>query len=257
MKIKNGLKNKLNNRKTTIGSWIQIAHPAVAEIMAQAGFEWLAIDLEHSTIELHQAQLLIQTIQSYNVVPLVRVSSNDAVQIKRVMDAGAAGVIVPNVNSEEDAQMAVAYIKYPPLGKRGVGLARAQGYGFEFEEYKKWVNKDSIVVVQIEHIDAINNLEEILSVDGVDASIIGPYDLSASLGCAGNFNKKEVKNSIKKYLTVCRKLNKPAGFHVINPESEELKNKIKQGFSFLALSIDTILLGNKCRTELVKIKEIL
>src|SRR5512136_2475206 len=152
------LKQKLRKRALTIGSWITLGHPAIAEIMAKAGFDWLTIDLEHSAITLDQTQQLIQVIELCGVTPLVRVGENGPYLIKRVMDAGAHGVIVPMVNTAEEAKRAVDAVKYPPEGRRGVGLGRAQGYGFEFEKYRDWSREKSVVIVQIEHIDAINNL---------------------------------------------------------------------------------------------------
>jgi 2-dehydro-3-deoxyglucarate aldolase len=133
-------------------------------------------------------------------------------------------------------------------------LARAQGYGLGFDRYQKWVNKGSIVIVQIEHIDAINNLEEILRVDGVDGGIIGPYDLSASMGCPGKFGRKDMQAALKKYMTVCEKLRKPAGFHVVNPDAKELKEKVNEGFSFVAFGFDAIFLSAKCRDGLSEIR---
>ena len=122
------------------------------------------------------------------------------------------------------------------------------------KKLQDWVNENSIVVVQIEHIEAIDNLEEILKVKGVDASIIGPYDLSASLGYPGDFERKEVKNAITAYIKVCNKLGKPAGFHVISPDAEKVKEKIKEGFRFIGFSLDTLFLGEKIRKELKTLK---
>ncbi|MDO8282170.1 MAG: aldolase/citrate lyase family protein [Thermodesulfovibrionia bacterium] len=252
---KSGLKQKLINNRLTVGSWITLADTAVAEIMARSGFDWLTIDMEHSAITVGRAQELIRVIELNGVVPLVRVGENNATMIKRVMDAGAHGVIVPMVNTREDAERAVASVKYPPEGKRGVGLARAQGYGFEFDRYRKWAHAESIVVVQIEHIDAVNNLEEILTVKGVDASIIGPYDLSASMGYPGEFERKDVKAAISRYERVCKKLKKPSGFHVIAPDAGLIKEKVKRGFTFLAFSLDTLFLGSKIKEELKAVKE--
>jgi 2-dehydro-3-deoxyglucarate aldolase len=135
-----------------------------------------------------------------------------------------------------------------------VGLARAQGYGLEFEKYKNWVNEYSIVVVQIEHIEAINNLESILQVEGIDASIIGPYDLSASIGYPGEFSRPEIREVIDRYLQVCKKTKKPAGFHIIPPDGQEIKTKVKEGFKFLGFSLDTLFLGRKIKDELSKFK---
>ncbi len=145
-------------QQLSIGSWIQLGHPAVAEIMASAGFDWLAIDLEHSTITLREAEDLIRVIDLKGVVPLVRLASNNAEQIKRIMDAGAHGVIVPMVKSQDEARAAVRAVKYPPQGERSIGLARAQGYGVDFARYFEWQRDQSLVVVQIEHIGAVNNL---------------------------------------------------------------------------------------------------
>jgi len=169
------LKSKLKKNKVVIGSWISLPSTAVAEIMAKANLDWVAIDLEHSPITLSQVEDLIRIIDLAGNTPLVRVGENNPLIIKRVMDAGAHGVIVPMVSSKEEALRAVASVRYPPEGKRGVGLARAQCYGLEFDEYKLWQSKESMVIVQIEHIDAIGNLEDILSVDGVDGSMIGPF----------------------------------------------------------------------------------
>ena len=127
------LKRKLSQNEITIGSWITLAHPAIAEIMACAGFDWLVVDLEHSVITIKEAEELIRVINLCGVVPLVRLSINDSVQIKRVMDAGAHGIIVPMVNNRAEADTAVAAVYYPPKGTRGVGLARAQGYCTAFQ----------------------------------------------------------------------------------------------------------------------------
>src|SRR3989338_9997870 len=199
------LKSRLSAGRMMIGSWITLASGDTAEIMAQSGFDWLAVDMEHSVITLRKAHELIRIIEANNVVPLVRVGENNPVIIKRVMDAGAYGVIVPMVNTEEDARKAVVSVKYPPVGQRGVGLARAQGYGVQFEHYKEWVNKESVVIVQIEHIKAVANLEKILTVKGVDGFIVGPYDLSASLGIPGQLNHASVKAACRKILEVSEK----------------------------------------------------
>ena len=221
--------------------------------MAQAGFEWLTIDMEHSAIDISQAQELIRIVELSGITPLVRVSNNSPEIIKRVMDAGAYGVIVPMVNSKAEAEQAVKSVKYPTVGIRSVGLSRAQKYGFDFNGYKKWLEEESIVIVQIEHIKAIENLEAILSTPGVDGSIIGPYDLSGSLGCPGEFDRPEVKAELQKYEKICNELNKPMGFHIVQPDPE-LANEYKlKGYTFLAVGLDTLYLGTKCREVLNKI----
>jgi len=249
-KENNNLKQKLKNSEATIGSWITLAHPAIAEIMAKAGFDWLVVDLEHSVITIREAEELIRVIDLCNVVPLVRVSSNDPIQIKRVMDAGAHGVVIPMINSPEEAEKAVAAVRYPPRGIRGVGLARAQGYGINFNDYTEWVNKESVVIVQIEHIDAINNLGKILSTDGVDGFIVGPYDLSASLGFPGQFDHTLMINAMKKVSSIGNDSGKTPGIHIVEPNIKELKQRKDQGYRFIAYSLDIRMLDQASRLGL-------
>jgi len=248
------LKKRLKKRELTIGSWLQIGSPAVAEIMAQAGFDWLVVDMEHSAISISEAQLLIQIIDLSGCIPLVRLSSNDATLIKRVMDAGAHGIIVPNVNSVDDAVSAVKAVRYPPAGARGVGLWRAQGYGFDFENYKNWQAEESIVIVQIEHIDGVNNLETILCTKGVDGFIVGPYDLSASLGIPGEFEHPDFKAALERIYQVSRKMDALMGTHVVMPEVSKVSERINEGYRFIAFSLDTLFLGQSCRTGLMEIR---
>ena len=245
-----GLKKRLAKKELTIGSWIQIGNTDVAEIMAKAGFDWLVIDMEHSAISISQAHSLIQVIDLAGCVPLVRLSNNDSVLIKRIMDAGAHGIIVPNVNSVDDAVKAVKATQYPPAGTRGVGLWRAQGYGFDFERYKEWQKENSIVIVQIEHIDGVNDLEAILSTEGVDAFIIGPYDLSASLGIPGEFEHSDFKNALDKVNRVSKEMDALMGTHVVLPEVSVFEQKVSEGYRFIAYSIDTLLLGFSFREDL-------
>jgi len=234
----------------SIGSWIQLGHPAVAEIMASAGFDWLSIDLEHSTITLREAEDLIRVIDLKGVVPFVRLASNNPEQIKRVMDAGSHGVIVPMVKSKEEACAAVQAVKYPPQGERSIGLARAQGYGADFNRYFNWQRDQSLVVVQIEHIDAVNDLESILTVPGVDAYIVGPYDLSGSMGIPGEFQAPQFLEAMEQVRAVSRKLQVPGGVHIVEPDPQALEECIAQGNQFIAYGVDTRMLDTSCRQGL-------
>lgn len=249
------LKQKLKNNELTIGTWQTIGNSAVSEILCQAGFDWITIDMEHSPITLSEAQELIRTIDLCGKIPAVRVGDNDPNVIKRVLDAGAQMIIVPMVNSKEEAEAAVSAIKYPPAGKRGVGLARAQKYGFGFEEYKEWNAKESITVVQIEHIDAINHLEEILQVEGIDATFIGPYDLSGSLGRPGDFDLPEFKQALMDYEALSKQYNVPMGYHVVEPDIKLTESKIASGYRLMAVGLDTIYLGQKCRETIQKLNQ--
>jgi 2-keto-3-deoxy-L-rhamnonate aldolase RhmA len=238
----------------SIGSWITLAHPAIAEIMANAGFDWLAVDLEHSVITIREAEELIRIIELSGTKPLVRLTSNDSDQIKRVMDAGSHGVIVPMVNSADDARKAVQAVKYPPIGNRGVGLARAQRYGNKFEEYFEWQKNESLVIVQVEHIDAVNDLESIFSVEGVDGFIVGPYDLTASMGIPGEFNHPDFLSVMEKINVVSKKMNLTGGIHVVEPSPSQLQQRIDEGYRFIAYSLDSRMLDTSCRMGLEFIK---
>lgn len=239
----------------SFGSWITLGHLSIAEVMADAGFDWLCVDMEHSVISYYEAEQLIATIQSKGLFPFVRVGENNPLIIKRVMDAGAGGVIVPMVNSKEDAERAVRAVKYPPVGTRGVGLARAQGYGFTFESYAKSVNANSVVIAQIEHINAIKNLKEIISVDGIDGTIVGPYDLSASLGNPGQYHDPVVAQALAEYEQVGLQFKKPIGFHVIQPDYQNVVEKLNKGYKFVAFSLDTLFLGASSRHQVRALKE--
>lgn len=245
------LKNKLKNNELTIGSWITIGHPSIPEILSNAGFDWLTIDMEHNSIDNSMMQNLISVIQSKDLAALVRVSKNEEVAIKHALDAGADGIIVPMIKSKDDARNAVEYAKYPPLGKRGVGLSRAQNYGFSFDDYKKWQADNLVIIAQIEHIEGVNNLKEIIDVEGIDAIIVGPYDLSGSLGSPGDFTKPELQEAFINVKKICNNSNFPLGYHIVQPNPELVKEKINDGYNFIAFSTDFYFLGCTAR-EMMK-----
>ena len=249
------LKNKLKNNELTIGSWIMMNSPMSVEVLSLAGFEWLVVDVEHTSIDLETTQALITTIQGKGIKALVRVSKNEEVIIKKVLDMGADGIIVPMVNSKEDAIQAVNFAKYPPFGKRGVGLYRASGYGTTFEAYKQWVEEELVIIAQIEHIDAVKNIDEIINVEGIDGTIIGPYDLSGSMGYPGEFEREDVKDAVQKVLEACKKNNTPSGFHVVDTNPTKLQEKIAQGCTFLAYGIDYFFMRDLAIDGMKEIKE--
>jgi len=240
------LKQKLKNNERTIGSWLTIANPIIAEMMAEQ-FDWLVIDMEHSAITLSECQDLVRLIEAKDCVPLVRVSENNTNLIKRVLDTGAWGIIVPMVNSKDDALKALSATHYPPKGTRGVGLARAQNYGFDFDSYKEWLEKEVVVIAQIEHINAVDNIKDILQTD-IDGIIVGPYDISASLHAPGEFCTFEFKSILRKIVAITQKFNKSLGMHIIPPYASELKKYPE--YNFLALSLDTLFIGKKIEDEL-------
>lgn len=249
------LKKKLARNELSLGSWLMMGNSTNAEVMAQVGFDWLAIDLEHTSIDLETTKNLIQIIQSKSVKALVRVSKNEEVIIKKVLDMGADGIIVPMICSEEDAIKAVSYSKYPPGGKRGVGLYRASEYGLNFEQYKKWVDEELVIIAQIEHADGVKNIDKIINTSGIDGVLIGPYDLSASMGNPGNFEETKFKDAVEQIVEKCKKKNISVGFHVVDIDPKEIQSKIQQGCNFLAYGIDYMFMREAAITGLREIKK--
>jgi 2-dehydro-3-deoxyglucarate aldolase len=249
------LKEKLARNALTIGSWITLGHPSIAEIMAAAGFDWLVLDIEHSILELSEVQMLIQVLDGQQCPAIVRLTSNHPDQIKRVMDAGATGVMVPMIKTATDAEAAVRAVYYPPRGQRGVGLARAQGYGAGFQQYRNWLDDNAVIIAMIEHIEAVVAIDSILSVPGIDAYIIGPYDLSGSIGHPGELDHPEVLSAIDRVKESGRRLGKPGGIHVVEPDLDRLRRGIQAGFNFLGYGLDIRILDTVCRNHLQSIRE--
>jgi 2-dehydro-3-deoxyglucarate aldolase len=250
------LKQKLAGGDVTVGSWLSLGHVGIAEIVARAGFDWVVIDLEHTVITLDIAGDLIRTIDLCGVTPLVRLTSNDPDQIKRVLDAGAHGILVPNVNSREEAVRAVAATRYGPEGTRGVGLSRAQGYGARFQDYLKWQREAGpVVIVQIESRHAVGCLEDILTVPGVDAFMVGPYDLSCSLGMPGEFDRPEFAAAMAQVRATGKRLRVPSGTHIVEPDLKRLEQAIRDGYGFIAYSVDQRVLDVGFRQSVTKWKE--
>src|SRR5688572_18658700 len=158
------IKEKMRRGEASMGTWLSMAHPSIAEILAMAGYDFVVVETEHTAIDVSEVLRLLIAIEQRGSIPLVRLAWVDPIQAKAVLDSGAAGVLVPMVNTKAEAELAVRMTKYPPLGDRGVGLARAQGYGTTFDDYVKHANDDTLLIVQIEHKDAVANIEEILSV---------------------------------------------------------------------------------------------
>ena len=246
MTLTNPVKTTLAQGGISFGSWITIGHPIVAELMAGSGFDWLAVDCEHGANDLDSSVCLLQAMKSTPCVPFVRLPANDPIWIRRSLDAGFMGLIVPLVNTADEAAAAVRVATYPPLGHRGIGIGRAQEYGRSFEKYLKGANDAVMIVPQVEHVRAVENIEDILAVEGVDAVFIGPYDLSGSMGLLGQFDHPRMLEAVDTVLAACRRVGKPAGIHVVYPEPDEVQKRISQGFRFVALSLDILLLSRGC-----------
>lgn len=243
------IKAKLKRGEVTVGSWMSMGHASIAEILASAGYEWVVIETEHTAIDNSEVLRLIIAIEGAGAIPLVRLAWNDPIQCKAAMDSGAAGVLVPMVNTRADAELAVRSIKYPPLGFRGVGLARAQGYGQTFDDYVARANDDSLLIVQIEHIDAVNNIDEICAVPGIDGTFIGPYDLSMSMGIPGQLDHPDVIKARRRVLETTLARGLTAGIHLVHPDraAADLPGVVGAGYRFIALGTDILFLGDSCR----------
>jgi 2-dehydro-3-deoxyglucarate aldolase len=244
------LRNKLRKGDHTIGSWMQIPHPSVAEIMGQAGFDWVAVDMEHGAICTHQLPDLFRALELGGTIPLVRLAEGRAKDCKQALDAGAGGVIVPMVESAQHLRSIHEACCWPPVGTRGVGFSRANLFGKFFSEYEDEA-RSPLLVAMIENIRAVDKLPEILAVNGLDAILIGPYDLSASMGVTAKFDDQDFLSAMNKIKRLSDEASLPCGLHIVQPSFTELNLKIKEGYRFLAYSIDAVFLykGAQIRDE--------
>jgi len=235
------IRRSLGSGGVSIGSWIQLPSASVAEIMGQAGYDWIAVDLEHGAISLHQLPDLFRALELGGTLPMARLSEGSPTACKQALDAGAGGVIVPMVESAEQLAGTVAACRWPPAGIRGVGFSRANLFGRRFEAYSAEAQAP-LLVAMIEHSRAVERIDEILQVDGLDAILIGPYDLSASLGLTGQFDAPEFVTTMDRIRVQCAARSVPCGVHVVQPEPVMLKLRLQEGYRFLAYAIDSVFL---------------
>lgn len=235
------VRSQLQAGKPTIGSWMQLADSNVAELMARAGYQWIALDLEHGHFSNHQLPDLFRAIELGGALPLARVASPTVINCRQALDAGAAGVVIPMITSASQLEPIVSGCHWPPKGTRGVGFCRANGFGARFEDYREEA-QSALVIAQIEHVDAIAQLDAIVAVEGVDAVIIGPYDLSASLGRTGDLTHPEVVGAIEEIRSACQRTAKPVGTHIVSPNTDMLQMRINEGYQFIAYGVDTVFL---------------
>lgn len=230
------LKKRLADGETLIGTILSMPSPETAEVMAMAGFDWLFIDLEHGPLSFLQAQRMIQAAGG-RCGSLVRVPENTEVAMKKALDIGAEGIIAPKVNTAAEAEQIVSYCKYAPDGQRGVGATRAHGYGMHFQQYVERANEDTLVVVQIEHIEGVNNIDSIVATAGVDVIFVGPYDLSASMGLMGQLDHPDVLKAIEKVEAACHKAEKAMGYFGMTVEA--VKPAVDKGYQLITCGTDT------------------
>ena len=231
---------RLKRGDKLLGTMVTLASPVAAEILAGVGFDWLFVDGEHGPLDSGDILGILQAAD-HRVDCVVRVPAGDEVAIKKVLDLGASGVIVPQVNTAQQAADVVRFSRYAPLGARGVGLARAHGYGLHFQEYMESANQQVAVVVQAEHAIAADNIEAIVQVPGVDAVLLGPYDLSASLGHTGQLDHPAVVAAIDHITQTCQAAKMPLGYFGVNAAA--VKPFIERGYTLIVAGVDTLLLG--------------
>jgi len=247
------LKSRLDGGAATVGGWAALGSARAAEVLARAGYDWVAIDLEHTGISLDQASACIAAISPF-CPALVRLPSADPVLAKRLLDAGAEGLIIPDVRTLAQLQTMHAAMHYPPSGTRGVGLWRAQGWGADFDTYRTGWPARGVLAAQIESAEAMRNLPELLSFAGLDAAMVGPYDLSASLGTPGELDAPAVLDALATVRATGRDLGLAVGVHVVEPEPAALQGALDAGDRFVAYGVDFRFLDAGSRTALQQVR---
>jgi 2-keto-3-deoxy-L-rhamnonate aldolase RhmA len=245
--VKKSLKSRLQQREVLVGPLLTLPSPEIAEIMCDVGFDYLWVETEHAPMDLVQAQVMIQAVGG-RCPCLVRVPDNAEVWIKKALDIGCDGIVIPQIKSGAEAREVVRCCLYPPAGKRGVGIARAHGYGMSFQNYVEAVNEQLAIVLQVEHVDGVRNVEDIVSTPGIDAILIGAFDLSGSLGLLGQVDHPRVEEAIQVILRHCEEAQVPVGTFVADVQSA--KRCIDKGMTLIALGMDTFYLWKSAQQAL-------
>lgn len=244
-------RSRLKESQVLLGTMITLDSAVTAEIMAAIGFDWLFLDAEHSAMSSMEIQNVIRSAGP-DMPCIVRLEAPAEVPVKKALDARAAGIIAPMINSAADARRIVQWAKYAPIGSRGVGLGRAHGYGLNFQQYMARANEQTVVIVQAEHINAVNDIAAIVQVPGIDAVLIGPYDLSASLGLIGQVDHPQVLEAIERVTAVCRNAGMPLG--IFGLSAAAVKPYMQQGYTLIVAGVDTLLLGSAARKLLAELR---
>ncbi len=229
--MKNSVKAKLLQSEVSIGGWLNLGSPLAAEIMAAVGYEWLAIDAEHSPFDIPLIADTFRAIEARGAVPFVRTWDHDPVSLARILDAGAFGIIIPHVSTPEQAQAVASAMRYPPTGARSAGTGRVAVYG---ADYRNVANNEILVIPQIEDMEGIHNTEAIMSVEGIDVGFLGPGDLSLAMGVERGHPDHEA--AIQKFLAGCKKVGKPCG--IPERDIEVARKRIAEGFQFMDVASD-------------------
>lgn len=231
------LRERVLRREVLAGTWLNLGSGLTAEIAGRAGFDWLLIDLEHGSGD--EAHLLgqLQAISATEAAPIVRIVWNEAPRVKRTLDLGPSGIMIPYVNTAEEARRAVAAMRYPPQGVRGAArFTRAAGFSQDFDRYFAEANSNLLTVVQIETPQAVAQVEEIAAVDGVDVLFVGPLDLSVGLGIPQQYTHPDFRAALHRVSEAARQANKAAG--ILLASSDQIAPTVADGFTFLAVGSD-------------------
>mgnify|MGYP001181160193 CR=1 FL=1 len=247
--------NKTKNK--SIGTWICSFNLINIEILINSSsFDWFTIDLEHSALTLSECYNIVSYLKANDKKCYVRMSDHNPSNISRVLDFGVDGIIVPMVKNLDEVESIIQAAHYPPRGSRGTGLFRAQQHGDEFSSYVSNANKKIEIILQIEHFEAIKNLNGFIKCKEVNGFILGPYDLSASINQPGNFTNPEFKSLVKSYEKLCLNSSKKMGYHLPFPDFKKLKNLVDKGYNFIGLSTDILLFKNQINTIRSEIKKL-
>lgn len=236
------------------GNWMQIGNSDISEILDNIGYDFIVIDMEHTNINLLELTNIFKTIK--NSDKYVRISENNNIIIRQVLDLGADGIIVPLINNRIEAEKVIKSALYPPDGNRGFAYCRANNYGENFTNYVKNANNNIKIIIMIESKEAINNLEDILKLDKIYGILIGLYDLSGSYNIPGDINNIIIKNACIKISKICKKYNKKLGIHIVNPTKENVNESINNGYNMIVLGMDNVYLRESCKNKLLEIKNI-
>jgi len=236
--MKNVMKEKLRAGACQVGAWLQSSSATNAEVMASCGFDWLVVDMEHGTANVEQSAAVFAVAERHGLTPLVRLPSADPFLARRLLDAGALGVLVPVVEDVDEFAEFLSHCVYPPKGQRGVGLVRANLWGETFEDYL--ATFEPVIVPMIETRKGVAAAGALAALDGVDGIFLGPYDLSASLGGAGNFDMSVFKEAVETVRAACEKNGKVIGIHQVEPDPVALQERKDQGFGMIAYGTDLI-----------------
>ena len=247
------LKKRLREKQTTYGCWLSFSNVNVAEILAGTGFDWVLIDTEHGAFGLEGLQHCLAAFNGSRTVPIVRVPWNDAVRIKQILDLGADGVLVPMVNSPAEAKAAISACKYPPEGTRGFGPRRASDYGRSTDAYVAQANDGTIVMLQIEHVSAVAQIDEILAVPGIDVICMGPTDLSGSAGLLRQFNHPTVVAAIDKVIARAHAKGLPVCAGVSFPP-EIMRDWVAKGANFVLAMEDSAMFRQGATDALARMR---